>query len=1170
MKWIQVFLCTLPLSLFAETAMADWTEVNTGITNNFIYTFAIGEPGLLTGTGGGGVFYSTTGSQWTSSNSGLTDLNVQVLNSFLENDYAGTPSGIFISNNNGGSWAPSNSGLTTTNVYSLAYTSSNVFYAGTSTGGVFKSTDAGASWAPANTGLTSLTVNAMAVSGLDVYAGTSSGLFKTTNAGASWFAVNNGLSNTFINTLYRTGTTFYAGTNGGAFRSTDGGANWMAINNGLTNMAITGFAAQQTNLWVSNYAGVFFSTDNGANWTAANTGLGNLNVYTLQLFDQYLYAGTLGGGIYRRLTSEFVGGGGPIVPRITSFTPASGEAGTEVIITGTGFSGSLQGTVVRFGSALASASDVTATSITVQAPTNATYGPISVTTSNLSALSDDPFFVTFGGGGFGSSSFASPTPTGITGSTFGVLNSDIDNDGKLDLVLLLQNGMRVARNTTTTIGNFSFGSPVDFDDMWFGSKGFAIGDLDGDGRVDVAIANGDLATIGKLSVFRNTSTTGRLDSTSFASVVNLEDTTEFFSPQDVAFADFDKDGRPDIAVTAQQTLNGLLEVFRNVSAPGSLTLSSFKQPVKVLSGSIASKVNTADFDGDGMVDAAVLSFSGGGYVLNLFRNTTVDSAISFASPITLSSLPASTVDVFAGDINADGKPEIITTSAPGSANGIVKVFENGSVVGDITFLPPVTLNLSSPGSQVQLADIDGDAKPDIVIKGNNRMMLFRNMSDGGLIETNTFSPIVNVTGFSTFTNAYLAVADVDGDAKPEVTLAGGSSQPVNVSIFRNRVSTGFTPMPIETGTTEDLEGVSFVDADHGAIAGGGGVVRRTTDGGGTWTGSNTGTTVDLTDIELVGGRGFITGSDGFISLSTDGGANWTQFTTGTTETFNGCSFSSEAAGWAVGTGGAIYAYNGTGWGSQSSGTTAELKSVFALGSSGWAVGANGTIRKYDGANWVSQTSGITEALTDVAFADANSGIAVGLNSTVSKTTDGGTTWTPINIGFTGLDIRSIRMANASIGWATADGGVVLQTEDGGTTWSVAYLGTMNLRAVDFVDNQGIIVGDGGVGYAFETTLLSVQEGKNAVQIPTTFVLEQNYPNPFNPTTTIGFKIHSSENVSLKVYDLLGREVRTLMNERLPAGSYETTLDGSGLATGIYFYRLDAGGVVQTRKMLLLK
>jgi len=89
-------------------------------------------------------------------------------------------------------------------------------------------------------------------------------------------------------------------------------------------------------------------------------------------------------------------------------------------------------------------------------------------------------------------------------------------------------------------------------------------------------------------------------------------------------------------------------------------------------------------------------------------------------------------------------------------------------------------------------------------------------------------------------------------------------------------------------------------------------------------------------------------------------------------------------------------------------------------------------------------------------------------------------------------------------------------------------------------------------------------------VPEKYSLSQNYPNPFNPSTVIRYQLSVVSNVSLKIYDAMGREVQTLVNERLQAGTYETIFDGSMLNSGVYFYRLIAGSFSETRKMLLVK
>ena len=86
----------------------------------------------------------------------------------------------------------------------------------------------------------------------------------------------------------------------------------------------------------------------------------------------------------------------------------------------------------------------------------------------------------------------------------------------------------------------------------------------------------------------------------------------------------------------------------------------------------------------------------------------------------------------------------------------------------------------------------------------------------------------------------------------------------------------------------------------------------------------------------------------------------------------------------------------------------------------------------------------------------------------------------------------------------------------------------------------------------------------------TFKLYQNYPNPFNPSTKINYSIKEKSNVELKIFDLLGSEIATLVNEEKSPGNYEVSFDASFLSSGVYLYTIKAGSFVQTRKMLLMK
>jgi len=131
--------------------------------------------------------------------------------------------------------------------------------------------------------------------------------------------------------------------------------------------------------------------------------------------------------------------------------------------------------------------------------------------------------------------------------------------------------------------------------------------------------------------------------------------------------------------------------------------------------------------------------------------------------------------------------------------------------------------------------------------------------------------------------------------------------------------------------------------------------------------------------------------------------------------------------------------------------------------------------------------------------------------------------------------------------------------------------TFDVVFVDNIHGTGIGVSavyDTVVQYDGSEVITSVDRSQD--DIPARFTLDQNFPNPFNPSTSIKYQLPRRSGVVLKVYDVLGREVRTLVNEEKPAGSYTVKFDASSCSSGVYFYRIQAGDFVQTRRLLLLR
>jgi len=129
-------------------------------------------------------------------------------------------------------------------------------------------------------------------------------------------------------------------------------------------------------------------------------------------------------------------------------------------------------------------------------------------------------------------------------------------------------------------------------------------------------------------------------------------------------------------------------------------------------------------------------------------------------------------------------------------------------------------------------------------------------------------------------------------------------------------------------------------------------------------------------------------------------------------------------------------------------------------------------------------------------------------------------------------------------------------------------------AHEIFDNEGGGVAGHG---AFDPTVYTLDfsnivsvDGQSGDQLPETYALSQNYPNPFNPTTSISYAIPQNSYVSLKVFDVLGNEIQNLVNEKQDAGNYTVTFNADGITSGIYFYQLETGNFITTKKMILMK
>jgi hypothetical protein len=309
-----------------------WTAVNSGIgslLSTQVYSLAVIGGNIFAGTAslpGGGIFLSTDSAKsWMAENSGLptytqvssftlSDTNIFVGTAYVSVNGKIGPSGVFqfIRHQNDTIWS-----YDTVRSYDSASASGTVY----SVKRTVYHVDNG-SWIEVSSGLKDTNVNCLAVSGSNIFAGTHGGVFLSINNGTSWTGVNSGLSYTNIVSLVVSGSKIFAGTyGGGVFLSIDSGTNWKAVNSGLndtsgniSSLVISGskiFAgtnhglALSTSGTIGTSGGVFFSINNGASWTKVDTGLAGKGIYSLAVSDSNVFAGTYGGGVWRRPLSEF-------------------------------------------------------------------------------------------------------------------------------------------------------------------------------------------------------------------------------------------------------------------------------------------------------------------------------------------------------------------------------------------------------------------------------------------------------------------------------------------------------------------------------------------------------------------------------------------------------------------------------------------------------------------------------------------------------------------------------------------------------------------------------------------------------------------------------------------------------------------------------------------------
>jgi photosystem II stability/assembly factor-like uncharacterized protein len=394
-----------------------------------------------------------------------------------------------------------------------------------------------------------------------------------------------------------------------------------------------------------------------------------------------------------------------------------------------------------------------------------------------------------------------------------------------------------------------------------------------------------------------------------------------------------------------------------------------------------------------------------------------------------------------------------------------------------------------------------------------------------------------------------------------------------------------------SGVGEWINDIFFFNMETGIVAGTTGLILRTTNGGTSWSKQTSGTFWDLHSVSFADDvNGIAVGKNGTIIKSTNGGISWSAQSSGTTEYLNGVAYLSSDNAVVVGDNGIILktTNGGTTWTFVPvAGGWVSLKDVSfsddyngtAAGSimeAGWEYGL--ILRTTNGGNsWIKQPGGTANGLNAVDFSDFYNGTVVGEYGTILRTTNSGgipvelvsfnavvngkdvvLTWVTAtetnNSGFE-VERKSDNDEFRNIGFVPGNGTTTEQqyyqyTDEDLTEGSFTY----RLKQIDY---------DGTFEYSDE---ISIQLNN----LPLVYSIQQNYPNPFNPLTLINYSVPEEGFVTIILFDALGREVKTLLSEESKPGNYTIEFNSEILASGIYYYRMNSGSFIQTRKMILMR
>ncbi len=367
-----------------------------------------------------------------------------------------------------------------------------------------------------------------------------------------------------------------------------------------------------------------------------------------------------------------------------------------------------------------------------------------------------------------------------------------------------------------------------------------------------------------------------------------------------------------------------------------------------------------------------------------------------------------------------------------------------------------------------------------------------------------------------------------------------------------------------------------------------GIILKTTDGGQNWVQQTTPAS-EVYDIQFfndtIGVALSYLSTNRLILKTTNGGINWNTIYT-TSIGFSNFSFVNKDTGWVCGfdgTFGGVWRTidGGNNWVRQYTSNSNGLDKIFFLKNKvngeywGWTFKSTILFKTTNsGVNWTLITNDLGNSCgdgSDIYFIDTAKGIMTRSGGCLSRTTNGGYNWNNIVEPNITSGCR-IAMGDQNKGWVSVAEDSIIKTVNFFQTYGKQI--TPVIATKIFAIDTSFAWGGLNQSNIMKTTngggpIVSVEQISS--QTPNRFDLYQNFPNPFNPSTKINFDLPKDGKVTLIIYDLLGRVVKRLLNgEFKQAGRYSIDFNASNYASGVYFYRIEAGDYVQSKKMVLVK